>query len=204
MTDVVRTNETQPVPGSASAAPTGSSSSLLVSSGSTQMTAGQLSQLHTAKRHREILRDYAQEFRQTKAKITASREREDLLGSVYRDLVNRESTVYGSGSKDHVAISSGSTQSTATRLLLDEQEKYHRSNRLIDNHLSAASTIRSALRAQRVALRNATSGLNSLTSRFPRIKQLVGKIEWRQRKDSIVLGFVIACCIAFLLIYKLS
>lgn len=82
MTDVVRTNETQPVPGSASAAPTGSSSSLLVSSGSTQMTAGQLSQLHTAKRHREILRDYAQEFRQTKAKITASREREDLLGSV--------------------------------------------------------------------------------------------------------------------------
>lgn len=127
-----------------------------------------------------------------------------LLIQVYRDLVNRESTVYGSGSKDHVAISSGSTQSTATRLLLDEQEKYHRSNRLIDNHLSAASTIRSALRAQRVALRNATSGLNSLTSRFPRIKQLVGKIEWRQRKDSIVLGFVIACCIAFLLIYKLS
>nr|AAP06399.1 similar to NM_004871 golgi SNAP receptor complex member 1 in Homo sapiens [Schistosoma japonicum] len=31
------------------------------------MAAGKLSQLHTAKRHREILRDYAQEFRQTKA-----------------------------------------------------------------------------------------------------------------------------------------
>ncbi|THD18695.1 Golgi SNAP receptor complex member 1 [Fasciola hepatica] len=81
MTDVVRKNETQSLPGSVNASST-SSSSLLVSTGSNQMTAGQLSQLHTAKRHREILRDYAQEFRQTKTKIAASREREDLLGSV--------------------------------------------------------------------------------------------------------------------------
>ncbi|TPP67660.1 Golgi SNAP receptor complex member 1 [Fasciola gigantica] len=67
MTDLVRKNEAQSLPGSVNTSST-SSSSLLVSTGSNQMTAGQLSQLHTAKRHREILRDYAQEFRQTKTK----------------------------------------------------------------------------------------------------------------------------------------
>lgn len=45
-------------------------------------TTGHVSQTHTAKRHREILRDYSQEFRQTKARIVTAREREDLLGSV--------------------------------------------------------------------------------------------------------------------------
>ncbi|VDO95431.1 unnamed protein product [Schistosoma margrebowiei] len=57
--------------------------------------------------------------------------------------------------------------SSSTRLLLDEQEKYHRSNRLLDEHLAAASTIRAALRAQRFALRTASTGLSNLSSRFP-------------------------------------
>ncbi|KAA3672597.1 golgi SNAP receptor complex member 1 [Paragonimus westermani] len=95
-------------------------------------------------------------------------------------------------------------QSTATRILLEEQDKYHRSNRMVDDHLTAASTIRATLRAQRVALRNASGGLHNLTARFPRIRQMISKIDWRHRQDSIILGLVIACCIAFLLIYKLS
>jgi len=42
--------------------------------------------LHTLKRHRDILQDYSQEFQKTKANINAIREREDLLGSVHRDI----------------------------------------------------------------------------------------------------------------------
>ncbi|KAF7257295.1 hypothetical protein EG68_04821 [Paragonimus skrjabini miyazakii] len=164
------------------------------------MTAGQLSQLHTAKRHREILRDYAQEFRQTKAKITANREREILLGSAYRET----SMNNGDRTLSTIGIGNHRGQSTATRILLEEQDKYHRSNRMVDDHLTAASTIRATLRAQRIALRNASGGLHNLTARFPRIRQLIGKIDWRHRQDSIILGLVIACCIAFLLIYKLS
>ncbi|GAA47452.1 golgi SNAP receptor complex member 1 [Clonorchis sinensis] len=172
--------------------------------GVTSLTAGQLTQLHTVKRHREILRDYAQEFRQTRAKIIAAREREDLLSSVYRDISNRDSIESTDSSGNQRGTSLHSHSSSATRLLLDEQEKYHRSNRMMDDHLAAASTIRVALRAQRMALRNASSGLHSLATRFPRIKQLIGKIDWRHRKDSIVLGLVIAFCVAFLIIYKLS
>ena len=42
--------------------------------------------LHTLQRHRDILQDYTHEFQKTKANITAYREREDLLGSVRRDI----------------------------------------------------------------------------------------------------------------------
>ncbi|KAH8869187.1 Golgi SNAP receptor complex member 1 isoform 1 [Schistosoma japonicum] len=176
------------------------------------MAAGKLSQLHTAKRHREILRDYAQEFRQTKAKLIAARERENLLGSVYRDTnsttVNLDGDFTSKSQSD--VDSSGSNQrsglqsniSSSTRLLLDEQEKYHRSNRLLDEHLAAASTIRAALRAQRYALRTASSGLSNLSSRFPQVKKLINKIDWRHKQDSIVLGLVIGCCVVFLLIYR--
>ncbi|CAH8678152.1 Golgi SNAP receptor complex member 1 [Schistosoma haematobium] len=179
---------------------------------STNMAAGRLSQLHTAKRHREILRDYAQEFRQTKAKLISARERENLLGSVYRD--TNSTTVNLSGdftSKPQSDVdSSGGNQrsglqsniSSSTRLLLDEQEKYHRSNRLLDEHLAAASTIRAALRAQRFALRTASTGLSNLSSRFPQVKKLINKIDWRHKQDSIVLGLVIGCCVVFLLIYR--
>ncbi|CAH8593091.1 unnamed protein product [Dicrocoelium dendriticum] len=173
------------------------------------MTAGQLSQLHTAKRHRELLRDYSQEFRQIKAKQAAQCEREELLGSVYRDVNTREdSSVLDTVSLSSVGSGShrGSThsQSASTRLLLEEQERYHRSNRLMDTHLAAASTIRTTLRNQRMALRNASDDLHKLISRFPRLKQLIGKIDWRHRKDSIILGLVISCCVAFLIIYKFA
>ena len=42
--------------------------------------------LHTLQRHRDILQDYSHEFHKTKANISAIREREDLLGSVRRDI----------------------------------------------------------------------------------------------------------------------
>jgi len=42
--------------------------------------------MHTLQRHRDILQDYSHEFQKTKANITAIREREDLMGSVRRDI----------------------------------------------------------------------------------------------------------------------
>ena len=42
--------------------------------------------LHTLQRHRDILQDYSHEFQKTRSNIVAQREREDLLGSVRRDI----------------------------------------------------------------------------------------------------------------------
>lgn len=41
--------------------------------------------LHTQQRHRDILRDYQQEFARTQANFTARKEREDLLRTVRTD-----------------------------------------------------------------------------------------------------------------------
>ena len=42
--------------------------------------------LHTLQRHRDILQDYSHEFQKTKANIITYKEREELLGSVRRDI----------------------------------------------------------------------------------------------------------------------
>lgn len=42
--------------------------------------------LHTLQRHRDILQDYSSEFYKTRNNIMAYKEREDLLGSVRRDI----------------------------------------------------------------------------------------------------------------------
>ncbi|MBN3322569.1 GOSR1 protein, partial [Atractosteus spatula] len=42
--------------------------------------------MHTLQRHRDILQDYTHEFHKTKANFLAIREREDLLGSVRKDI----------------------------------------------------------------------------------------------------------------------
>jgi len=41
--------------------------------------------LHMVQRHRDILQDYSHEFQKTKNNILAVKEREELLGAVYRD-----------------------------------------------------------------------------------------------------------------------
>ena len=44
------------------------------------------SMLHILQRHRDILQDYSHEFQKTKSNIEALREREELLGSVKKDI----------------------------------------------------------------------------------------------------------------------
>jgi len=41
--------------------------------------------LHMVQRHRDILQDYSHEFQKTKNNLLAVKEREELLGAVYRD-----------------------------------------------------------------------------------------------------------------------
>ncbi|KAM7374518.1 hypothetical protein PAMP_007171 [Pampus punctatissimus] len=47
--------------------------------------------MHTLQRHRDILQDYTHEFHKTKSNFFSLREREDLLGSVHRDIESYKS-----------------------------------------------------------------------------------------------------------------
>ncbi|XP_051535958.1 Golgi SNAP receptor complex member 1 isoform X2 [Myxocyprinus asiaticus] len=74
--------------------------------------------MHTLQRHRDILQDYTHEFHKTKSNFMAIREREDLLGSVRKDIETYKS---GSG-----------VNNRRTELFLKEHEHLRKQGR--SNH----------------------------------------------------------------------
>ncbi|XP_070205197.1 Golgi SNAP receptor complex member 1-like isoform X2 [Littorina saxatilis] len=143
--------------------------------------------LHTLQRHRDILQDYTHEFQKTRANITALREREDLLGSVRREIntyknstgLNRRSDLY-----------------------LKENDHIRNSERLVDEQISIAIATKENMAGQNKVLTSITQRLNSLANRFPLINSLVQRINLRKRRDSIILGGVIATCVILLILYS--
>ncbi|BFZ04683.1 hypothetical protein BsWGS_07723 [Bradybaena similaris] len=141
--------------------------------------------LHTLQRHRDILQDYSHEFQKITANIAALREREDLLGSVRRDInsyknsgLNRRSDLY-----------------------LKENEHIRNSERLVDEQINIAIATKENLQSQGRLLTSITHKINTFTNRFPVINSLVQRINFRRRRDSIIISLVIAVCIILLILY---
>lgn len=143
-------------------------------------------QLHTMQRHRDILQDYSHEFSKTKANIQATKEREDLLGSVQRDIYE-----YKTGANRR------------TEMYLKEHEHLKNSERAADEIIDMAMVTKENLGSQRRLFNNISGRVISLTNRFPVINSLVQKINVRKRRDTIILGFVISVCLILLILYAL-
>ncbi|CAM4553425.1 unnamed protein product [Leuciscus chuanchicus] len=133
--------------------------------------------MHTLQRHRDILQDYTHEFHKTKSNFMAIREREDLLGSVRKDIETYKS---GSG-----------VNNRRTELFLKEHE-----------HLrNIAMATKENMTSQRGWLKSIQSRVNTLANRFPAINNLIQRINLRKRRDSLILGGVIGICTILLLLY---
>uniref|UniRef100_A0A3Q4HJT5 Golgi SNAP receptor complex member 1 n=1 Tax=Neolamprologus brichardi TaxID=32507 RepID=A0A3Q4HJT5_NEOBR len=133
--------------------------------------------MHTLQRHRDILQDYTHEFHKTKGNFLAIREREDLLGSVRKDIETYKS---GSG-----------VNNRRTELFLKEHE-----------HLrNIAMATKENITFQRGMLKSIQSKVNTLANRFPAINNLIQRINLRKRRDSLILGAVIGVCTILLLLY---
>ncbi|KAL3856501.1 hypothetical protein ACJMK2_011252 [Sinanodonta woodiana] len=150
------------------------------------MTSPSAALLHTLQRHRDILQDYMQEFHKTKANITAIRERDDLLGSVQRDIS---------------AYKNSSGLNRRTEMYLKEHEHIRNSERLVDDQISVAIATKENLESQKKSLSGISQKINTLANRFPIINSLVQRVNLRKRRDSIILASVIAICIILLLLY---
>jgi len=143
---------------------------------------------HTLQRHAEILQDYRQEFKKTASNIAAIVEREDLLSSVQSDISdyrNKESL-----KRNHAMDS-----------LQREMEHTRNSEMLIDEQINIALDTRESLVNQREVLKAVQTRLNDLTNKFPMINNLVNKINFRKRRDTIILGVVIGLCLVFMIWY---
>ncbi|XP_069082372.1 Golgi SNAP receptor complex member 1 isoform X2 [Pleurodeles waltl] len=143
--------------------------------------------MHTLQRHRDILQDYTHEFHKTKANFLAVREREDLLGSVRKDI---ESYKSGSG-----------VNNRRTELFLKEHEHLRNSDRLIEETISIAMATKENMTSQRGMLKTIQSKMNTLANRFPAVNNLIQRINLRKRRDSLILGAVVGICTILLLLY---
>ncbi|XP_026228986.1 Golgi SNAP receptor complex member 1-like [Anabas testudineus] len=143
--------------------------------------------MHTLQRHRDILQDYTHEFHKTKSNFFSMREREDLLGSVHRDIESFKS--------------SSAVNNRRTELFLKEHEHLRSSDRLIDNAISIAMATKENITFQRGMLKSIQTRVTTLANRFPAINSLIQKINLRKRRDSLILGGVIGVCTILLLLY---
>lgn len=143
--------------------------------------------MHTLQRHRDILQDYTLEFHKTKTNFFSLREREDLLGSVHRDIESYKSST--------------GVNNRRTELFLKEHEHLRNSDRLIDNAISIAMATKENITFQRGMLKSIQTRVTTLANRFPAINSLIQKINLHKRRDSLILGTVIGICTILLLLY---
>uniref|UniRef100_A0A3B4GK05 Golgi SNAP receptor complex member 1 n=1 Tax=Pundamilia nyererei TaxID=303518 RepID=A0A3B4GK05_9CICH len=143
--------------------------------------------MHTLQRHRDILQDYTHEFHKIKSNFYSLREREDLLGSVHRDIESYKS--------------SSGVNNRRTELFLKEHEHLRNSDSHIDNAISIAMATKENITFQRGMLKSIQTRVTTLANRFPTINSLIQKINLRKRRDSIILGVVIGVCTILLLLY---
>ncbi|XP_065831519.1 Golgi SNAP receptor complex member 1-like [Oscarella lobularis] len=143
--------------------------------------------VHMLQRHHDILRNYSQEFAKTKTNIKQFRDREDLLGSVQRDISAYKASAGGLNRR--------------TDLYLKENEHIRNSDRLADEAISVAMATKENLTSQRGVFGGINTRMSTLTNRFPVINSFVQRIGVKKRKDAMILGGVIAVCIIVLLLF---
>eukprot|EP00126_Sphaerothecum_destruens_P015441 Sdes_comp9442_c0_seq1m907 len=142
--------------------------------------------VHHFQRHRDILNNYTQEFRNLKQSITKIRERQDLIPSIQRITDQYQ---------NHQKLNS------SEQIYSDEQNRIMNSSRVTDQTIQIALETRDQLHFQKQTFRDVKSRVQYLSTRFPILTSLVKKIHFRKRRDSFILAFVISFCIILLFLY---
>jgi len=138
---------------------------------------------HTATRHRDILADYTKDFKRTKSSLREAEQRANLLGSV----------------REEISAFKASTSSSTSEQLLAERSKIDSSHRMADEVLGQAFETRYEFQRQRSTLTSVSSRMGGVLSQVPGINSLIGMINSRRRRDSVILGSVICACVVVLL-----
>lgn len=141
--------------------------------------------LHTMQRHKEILKDYKLEFNKIRNNFIARKDREDLLGSVRKEIDNYKSA----GGLNR------------REMYLKENQHIHNSDRLINDQISIAMETRDHLMSQRQTFKRIRTKFNDISNRFPAVNSLLQRINLRKRRDSVILGLVIGVCTFLMLLY---
>ncbi|GAA5831731.1 hypothetical protein JCM3766R1_004996 [Sporobolomyces carnicolor] len=140
---------------------------------------------HTLERHRSVLQDYQRERVRTQRSLQEAEDRANLLSSV----------------RDEISTFKTQTGSSATDSLLAERGKIDNSHRMADATLEQAYATRAEFAAQRSGLSQIQARMNGVAAQVPGLNSVIGMINSRRRRDSVIMGTVIGVCTLALLFF---
>lgn len=135
-------------------------------------------------RHQSIHSNYKSEFNRISTALTNSINSANLLSSVRNDI-------------DAYKLSHQSD----TDMLLAERGKLDNSHSILDSSLSQAFETRADFSNQGASLKSISLRLKSSMHSIPGVNSLLTLISARRKRDSIILGLLIAFCIIIIFNY---
>lgn len=144
---------------------------------------------HTLQRHSEILRDYQQEFRKTRASVVSLRERSDLMNGVDRI---RPST----SSMD------GTNNTSGLDALYKERASISAATSGADTAIATGLSLKEDLDRQRAMFASMVERMETMSEGLPAVNRLIGQIRRKKKRDIFILGAVISTMLFITLSWK--
>lgn len=144
---------------------------------------GNNSMIHFLQRHRDMYYDYLKDYKKYKNNLISSKEYNELLDSMRNDVKTYKSN------EDY---------------LLNERGRIDESIGMADMVLDQAYSTKEALLEQRQMLGGTNSRMGNITTKFPIINNLLGKIKRKRRRNTMILAFVTAICLFLLLLWMFN
>jgi len=133
--------------------------------------------------HQSAFAQLNAQVRERRERLTAARARESLLSGA--------TTRYGDG---QVSIE--------MQKLLEARESVHKSQQMAAEFLEQTGTAKDQLSQHNSALRRVRDKSTGIAGTFSAARNVLGLV-WRQKtKNTVVLGLVAGCCLAFLIWWK--
>lgn len=150
------------------------------------ISASKLSQLQ---RHREVLKEHWQSFRNIRSSIQQERNRLNLLFSVKSDIAQQNQR-----------------QSNGEATAFDDDEEYYQNesrrvdqtHNVMDSLISQAWETRDQFRSQSHILQNSSNRILQTLQRVPGLNHLITRIGTRRRKNALAMAVVIVICVLLL------
>ena len=149
---------------------------------------------HHLSRAREVLADHKRDFHRIKARIEHTRESENLLSSIQRD-ISEYKTAHQSSAGEVGRNGNGGNSRLAESYLLQERSHIDNSHNMTDALIAQANATRDEFSRQAHNLTQINRRLLASASQLPGINTLVSKINTRKKRDSIIMATLISTCI---------
>lgn len=148
-----------------------------------ELNPGNNSMIHFLQRHRDMFYDYSKDYKKYKNNYVSRNEYNELMSSM----------------KDEAKKFNSEEE-----YLLSERGRIDESSRMADQVLEQAYSTRNSLLEQRHMLHGTSSRMGNITTRFPIINNLIGKISRKKRRNTIILSAVTAVCLFLLLLWMFN